>query len=818
MWDKDSDIDTDDDGIADSKEAYEEEEIDMSEFIKIYCDYNHLNSEEREEYMNKYSKITVHNYRSNPVLPDTDFDGRDDSRDIARAMDNNYKGEMSTYNYDKVKFDMNMDYRYFFMNNDKYYAELSEMSLILANMILKNNTGNMTWHNETEGWTSRSIINHMWYMGMKDSEYYNTGKTPYAIGYHDAVFMTGKNNKRVKNVIGIVVGEDLDTKDDIISNIDGRNGVDGEYNNFHHVGYDIEANKIFKTIVEYDNSHRDTNNVYWVVGYGVGGSIANLVAKKLIDYRGSETVFAYTFESNATVNMNRAEEKISNRKYYPIINVNNKDNANTQILTREDNWYRYGKAREYSISNNNKYKETFYNKTGEHYRGLSSIVKKLKDIIKGIGNVFGFTGAINDPLGLVATNDIKNHPVRIQAAVALRDAKDQAAISSGIDILKSDEVKMEEEFSLPDLTEWEIKYVYDLGDSEDATPWGRDTIVCEYCRGLRVIKPQGNVSRENSIRYDNFTIQDNEVRYVDINFSNLWNSKGDGSPLLNYHTAGDMSRKGGALTQEQWVGLDDIENIGKDEPPEVFAADNLDFTIEIDEVPYENPDLIFGDYGAIRMVDGRFLSAFTPMVLGAVKPNIKARELFHKKSSWENKTDITDDSFHGMSLQDGKYPMGSYVDVVFEDTNTGKQFVVPFIAFDEKKLHSQLQRRNIIDTERESLYLGQITDNRFGQVNEKLQIEVDSDGKPKGIDKPNGTAYRMYHKYSYVLKEIVPYSDEAFLNIYGYGENTKKYIFEFPTLINQIENLETKRWYEGETFTLKERFTIEVEDREFKKG
>ena len=76
-------------------------------------------------------------YKSNPALPDTDFDGRNDNLDINRSLENRQEGKMSTLNYEEAKFNFNQDYRYFFMPSDRYYYDLSEMSMIQSNMVNK---------------------------------------------------------------------------------------------------------------------------------------------------------------------------------------------------------------------------------------------------------------------------------------------------------------------------------------------------------------------------------------------------------------------------------------------------------------------------------------------------------------------------------------------------------------------------------------------------------------------------------------------------------------------------------------------------------
>ena len=187
-------------------------------------------------------------YSSNPVLPDSDFDGRDDIRDRARALQNDYTFDMDTLNNNDIHFDFTMDYRYFFMDSSNYYYELSDMSLALANMIGNNKKGaNKSFENrnEVERYRDNGIRQYMWYTGFEDIEERNTGEVPYAIGHRDVFLRRGKVNHKLRNLITIVIGEDERYKNEITANL----GSD----DYHHTGFDIEASKIVEDIEEYIN-------------------------------------------------------------------------------------------------------------------------------------------------------------------------------------------------------------------------------------------------------------------------------------------------------------------------------------------------------------------------------------------------------------------------------------------------------------------------------------------------------------------------------------------------------------------------------------
>ena len=262
-------------------------------------------------------------YKSNPVLPDSDFDGRDDKRDRTRALMNDYTFDMDTLNNDDIHFDFTMDYRYFFMDSSYYYYELSDMSLALSNMIGDNKHGGMkSYFNrnplESNGYGT-GINSYMWYTGFEDIEERNTGEVPYAIGHRDVFLRRGKVNHKLRNLITIVIGEDERYKNEISANL--------ESDGYHHTGFDIEADKIVEDIDEYINN-QSGSKVYWITGFGSGGSIANLVGQKLTDKRGVENVYCYTFESYPTINANNLQNNNNTRfsRYTNIFNILNEDN------------------------------------------------------------------------------------------------------------------------------------------------------------------------------------------------------------------------------------------------------------------------------------------------------------------------------------------------------------------------------------------------------------------------------------------------------------------------------------------------------------
>ena len=404
------DFDTDKDEVSDRDEIGVEEEVNISRLLEAYIKYNELPQEEADK-LRATPTVKMYNYISNPVLPDSDFDGRDDRRDRARALDNSYTFDMDTLNNEQIHFDFNMDYRYFFMDSTKYYPELSDMSLALSNMIGKHkgiSDKHFKNRNKEEEYSGTGISSYLWYIGQEDIEERNTGVVPYTISHREVFLRKGKVNHKLRNVITIVIGEDERYKGMLSANIDGSYNENGDYEEYHHVGFDIEANKIVEDIEEYIDNQYGTK-VFWITGFGSGGSIANLVAQKLTKKKGVNNVYAYTFESFATINANNIED-INNfdySRYMNIFNIENDDDLMIKLLDRDIGWYKYGRSvRGNAAQLNTKISsilgENYVGHSGKkQYMGSPNAVKKvlnnILDIVKRI-----FNNVANTISGLVS--------------------------------------------------------------------------------------------------------------------------------------------------------------------------------------------------------------------------------------------------------------------------------------------------------------------------------------------------------------------------------------------------------------------------------
>ena len=80
--------------------------------------------------------VKVYKYNSNPILTDTDFDGRDDDKDSV-LKNNWFDGTLET-EYATSSISTFMDYRWFFNSNTVYNDQLSTVSLLFSSAVYGN--------------------------------------------------------------------------------------------------------------------------------------------------------------------------------------------------------------------------------------------------------------------------------------------------------------------------------------------------------------------------------------------------------------------------------------------------------------------------------------------------------------------------------------------------------------------------------------------------------------------------------------------------------------------------------------------------------
>jgi hypothetical protein len=353
-----SDTDTDGDGVPDCEELTAPYTIDLG----------------------NGRTATVYGFRSDPTLPDTDFDGIPDQYDNA-PYNNVFTGKLKSGHDDVTSVSFTVDYRSFFTDNTTYQpglATYSVMGAALAYFDVSSAYDNayltldaeQTWQNGTISASKKlNGVEVMQLFGFEDVVDYKLGSN----GYHDddlceAIFghRTVTYNGQTKVVVAIWVrGTDAVSEEEWSSNFhmgrlngffdpyDSVSGKDPRQSNddwtrkTNHRGFDVCATRILNY---YKNTYYptcvkpvlDANPTYtlthWLTGHSRGAAVGNLIASYLIDE--GRHVFAYTFASPN----NTANTEASAAKYDCIFNLVNSNDFVPMLPMVEWGFTRYGKT------------------------------------------------------------------------------------------------------------------------------------------------------------------------------------------------------------------------------------------------------------------------------------------------------------------------------------------------------------------------------------------------------------------------------------------------------------------------------------------
>ncbi len=357
-----STVDTDGDGVPDIDELETiepQEYVDLDEIIRVVSKGTIKNT--------SYGTVSAYKYRSNPIIPDTDFDGLPDDKD-EEPKNHSFTGRMERYNKaDELQYDsakgrlaFQVDYRWFFEDPAKYQEDLSVLSSLFAADIYENkpdvdNDIDVQIYIDdllTKRHQPEALLEAL---GMQDAKVVRTEGTDndcaeIAIGHHYVEY-----NKEKKEVILVAVRgmngslEEWSSYFDVGADTEEYYTLTGDHpewtNKENHKGFDVTANRVMRAIEAYTSEtagiREDAQKMYWITGHSRGGAIANIVGAALEDAK--ESVVTYTFGAPATTT--------SAKKYATIFNIVNEDDAFSG-LPLENKWgfVRYGNDRKVSVS------------------------------------------------------------------------------------------------------------------------------------------------------------------------------------------------------------------------------------------------------------------------------------------------------------------------------------------------------------------------------------------------------------------------------------------------------------------------------------
>ena len=569
-----------------------------------------------------------------------------------------------------------------------------------------------------------------------------------------------KVNHKLRNVITVVIGNDEKYKGKLAANIDGSYGMDGEYKEYHHIGFDIEANKILKEIESYADS-KNGEKIYWITGYGQGGSIANLVGAKLTDKVGESKVYCYTIESFATINANKIVNKnnFGRGRYKNIFNLENRDDLMIKLLDRDIGWFKYGRSVRGSAE---KLKKEIVNIYGDNFRGssgkveyrgspkvvseiINGIKETIKNIIKGIGNrIFGLSSSIGptvyeenkgpayekefvSPISPrtydkeITPDNIKEKRQIEHKTVAIRGVKNSESIGSinVSPILDSNMLEVGKMTNSDKKLEVESEMAIVAGNNvEDKT--FRDI----YDMSIKITKEidydyqKDKVSKEDwciklgDFKYSNYTIPYGEYITYDLNYSQFWDK--------DMKNKNEIERKYGDYNKSHYYLYEnDAGDFNKKEKTKMLFG-RYHKNNKREEYVDKNYDSLKNIYNKkdfkcdVVTIDGRIITA-APL-------NLLIKTIGTDESGED---ELIKDLYYNQMHEINNYPNGNftnkdidkkassnkqykYMDLVVESKD-GYQYVIPFMVVDVKWLHVSKN------------HYSHLTDNAYGHVFENAE-------------------------------------------------------------------------------------------------
>ena len=332
---------SDEDGISDGAELGNEKWINITEFVKrtyedavrkgdphkatfeaqvediiekngAYTDFNGNKVYGSVKWNDDKTKVLyrVYDYKSNPKLNDTDFDGIDDNKENeGKAIDNKFSG--TSIEIGNVEY--NQDFRWFYTNNQKYNDELAVMSLIMSNLA----DGKTVSTDQASG----DIASYLRSIGFSNIQNIGEGSDNIYIAKKTIQYYDTK-----KDVVGVFFGKCDRWYSEVIKYKEAQKAQV-----VNALSTDIIESYINR-IVNKVNLLDISDGRYWVAGYDVGGSIASEVASKLVE--DGKKVYAYTFGALNT------RESLDTKN--EIKNIRNEDDFAVKFITGTKPGQNYG--------------------------------------------------------------------------------------------------------------------------------------------------------------------------------------------------------------------------------------------------------------------------------------------------------------------------------------------------------------------------------------------------------------------------------------------------------------------------------------------
>lgn len=352
--------DTDEDSVSDYEELGEAVEQDITPFLKVVLNAYGV----PYELYDGQTSIEVYNYKSNPIIIDTDFDGINDDED-SKPKNNKFAGRMHYRLDDKNKecdVEFSVDYRNLFKDNTKYSKDLAVLTSLYAsdiydNLYIEVKDGAKGGSDDATEFGKIFGLQDVEDIKIKGANYTvdKDDQTEFVIGHR-----TVEYNGEKREVIVLTVRGTNGTSAEWSSNFDVGADTTEYYdimgsehpdwkNKLNHKGFDVATNRILDKFNDYITRHglndSSIEKSILISGHSRGAAIANLLGAHFendADYQS----YTYTFAAPYSTTDSNASS------YKTINNIVNKDDIIPYLPLEKWGFYKYGTTKEISVADN----------------------------------------------------------------------------------------------------------------------------------------------------------------------------------------------------------------------------------------------------------------------------------------------------------------------------------------------------------------------------------------------------------------------------------------------------------------------------------
>ncbi len=352
--------DSDGDSVSDYEELGKAVKQDITPFLKTVLNFYGI----PYELYDGETSIEVYNYKSNPILEDTDFDGINDEKDL-KPKNNKFSGSMHYELDDKNRecnVEFTVDYRNLFKDNTKYTKDLAVLTSLYASDIYDNlyvevKDGAKGGSDDATEFGKIFGLQDVEDIKIKGADYTvdKDDETEFVIGHRNVEY-----NGEKREVIVLTVRGTNGTSAEWSSNFDVGADTTEYYdimgsehphwkNKLNHKGFDVATNRILDKFNDYITRHKlndsSVEKSILISGHSRGAAIANLLGAHFENDANYKS-YTYTFAAPYSTTDSNAIN------YKTINNIVNKDDIIPYLPLEKWGFYKYGTTKEISVEDN----------------------------------------------------------------------------------------------------------------------------------------------------------------------------------------------------------------------------------------------------------------------------------------------------------------------------------------------------------------------------------------------------------------------------------------------------------------------------------